>query len=181
MCVGFDSQSIRVSNFIYSAGYPLKNTRGNVKIFGISLNLGKTIGGPLSGFDIDAGDSLTYNLLSKNTPFEIRNGNKLAVTKALNYERQHLYILNIEAVDKNGLKGYGEVEINVVDANDAPVTRFTKRYLSENAKNNVGIGPPLLVEDEDKGRRVLNNFGTCLRKRCNSILLCLGTTLDYLS
>jgi hypothetical protein len=105
VCVGFDSQSIRVSNFIYSAGYPLKNTRGNVKIFGISLNLGKTIGGPLSGFDIDAGDSLTYNLLSKNTPFEIRNGNKLAVTKALNYERQHLYILNIEAVDKNGLKG----------------------------------------------------------------------------
>jgi hypothetical protein len=151
VCVGFDSQSIRVSNFIYSAGYPLKNTRGNVKIFGISLNLGKTIGGPLSGFDIDAGDSLTYNLLSKNTPFEIRNGNKLAVTKALNYERQHLYILNIEAVDKNGLKGYGEVEINVVDANDAPVTRFTKRYLSENSKNNVGIGPPLLVEDEDKG------------------------------
>jgi hypothetical protein len=151
VCIDFDSGKAMVSNFVFSAGYPMMNTAGSVYVYGLSVHLGTSIKEPIRGFDIDANDKLTYKLLSTGIPFDIDSTGVIQIVGSLNYESKPVYILDIEVVDSAGLRDYGQVEVQIVDANDPPKTTYSKRSVREDAARNFGIGLPLQVDDEDIG------------------------------
>jgi hypothetical protein len=150
ICKTFNSGKIGVSSFELRLGYPLRNTLGSIQITGVSITLNPEITEAIEGVDVDAGDILTYTLTDKNIPFTInKKTGVLVVSGKLNFEKKPKYILNVMVTDKTGLKGYGVVEVNILNQNDPPVAYDAEFNIHEDAASGTMVGRSLLAVDED--------------------------------
>lgn len=109
----------------------------NAQTITISENMpAGTVVAQLNTSDEDNGDSHTYDLVvgngdADNSLFAI-SGNNIVTTGGLNYESQANYSVRVEASDRGGLKKATLVQINIVDANDAPVAADMSKTTSAN-------------------------------------------------
>ena len=110
--------------------------------------------------DADAGDTLTYSIVSNNIPglfvedtiidnvppFAINNDGEITLTGALDYETATSHTITVQVKDSAGLTDTAEVTINVTDANEAPV--FTQDSYST-AIRFSDHGTPVVVSATD--------------------------------
>jgi len=80
----------------------------------------------ISSLDPDANELITYTLTqgigdNHNTSFKIEQ-NQLIITKPVDYENQNIYYIRIRATDKGGLFYDQNLELNVNNINEAPVS-----------------------------------------------------------
>ena len=110
-----------------------------------------TVIGTLSATDPDAGQSITYTLLTTGGGKFALNGNRLIVASSLNYEETSRYMLSVRVTDNGApnLSSVSTITITVQDRNDAP-TNISPLFLS--IQENPTVGQTLTtfsVEDED--------------------------------
>ena len=85
-----------------------------------------TVGAPVQGVDVDAGQKLTYFIVGGNTGeafFIDRDNGQVSVRAGgLNHEAQDQYLLQVQVVDNGAgaLRSTGIVTVSVLDVNDPP-------------------------------------------------------------
>jgi len=88
-----------------------------------SIAEGNAVGaavGTLSTIDPDAGDNLTYTLVSSDGPFSI-SGNQLRATATLDFESRKSFQIRVKATDRGGLSVENQFTITVTDVIEVPV------------------------------------------------------------
>jgi hypothetical protein len=117
-----------------------------------------TIVGTVVANDPDAGQTLTYSILSGNTSgaFAI-NASTASITVAnssvLNFELNPVYILVVKVQD-NGtgtLSNQANITINLSDANEAPIINNQSFSITENTSNGTTVGT-VIASDPDAGQ-----------------------------
>ncbi|RAW35298.1 hypothetical protein PC110_g8397 [Phytophthora cactorum] len=106
--------------------------------------------------DPDAGDSITYRLLSQSVPGTLTidsTTGAITLRKALDYEIQDTIPFKAQFTDKTGLQITCDYTIAVTDSNDAPVLTSTDFRVPENCVGNDCLVGNLAeyAFDEDKG------------------------------
>ncbi|ETL93981.1 hypothetical protein L917_07983 [Phytophthora nicotianae] len=106
--------------------------------------------------DPDAGDSITYRLLSQSVPGTLSidsSTGALTLQKALNYEIQDTIPFGAQFTDKTGLQVTCDYTIAVTDSNDVPVLTSAVFRVPENCAGNDCLVGDLakFAFDEDKG------------------------------
>ena len=101
--------------------------------------------------DVDAGDTLTYSIVSSDAgsrfvidsatgAVKVGAGATLALTT---------YTLSVRVEDAAGLFGSTTVVVTVVDKNDAPVINDATRSVAENSAAGTVVGAPVVGTDVD--------------------------------
>ena len=117
-------------------------------------------GGPVVGFDADAGDSISYRIVGGHeNKFYIHAKTGLLYTSddSLNYESKSKYEILVEVMDRAGLSGKGSVTVDIRDVNDAPrivktsgsSVIFQEKLVPEDASLGMPVGSVVFVTDED--------------------------------
>lgn len=120
---------------------------------------GTTVG-QVTASDPNAGQTLTYTIISGNTSnaFNLSATGLLTVANpsALNYEANNLYTLVVKVSD-NGtpvLSAQAQITITITNVNDAPTVTAGQTFnVYSNATNGTVVGT-VLSEDEDSGQTV---------------------------
>ena len=111
--------------------------------------------GTLTTTDPDAGDTLTYALVTgtgstDNASFNI-SGNQLQATNSLNFETKSSYSVRVSSTDQGGLFTEKAFTIAVTNVNESPTdVALTGSAVAENTALNTEVGT-LLTTDEDIG------------------------------
>lgn len=130
----------------------------DISISNASVNENETAGvtvGSLSGTDQDAGETLTFSLVSGdgdegNDYFEINNSNQLITKSVFNYENADEYSIRLMVSDADGASFEKVLSIDVLNVNDAPTAiSLSSTGISENGGANVTVGT-LSATDEDE-------------------------------
>ncbi|MBK7172697.1 MAG: cadherin domain-containing protein [Bacteroidales bacterium] len=130
--------------------------------FSISENSANgTIIGTVSASDPDAGQTLTYTILSGNTAgaFTINAASgelSVANTTALNFEQVPVYSVVVKVQDNGtvSLSNQAAITIQVLDINETPLISNQSFTLSENASNGYPVGT-VLATDPDAGQSLM--------------------------
>ncbi|MBI5774741.1 MAG: cadherin domain-containing protein, partial [Verrucomicrobia bacterium] len=115
-----------------------------------------TVVGALASSDADAGDTVTYTLVSgegdaDNGSFTIVNGTNLATTAAFDYETQDVFTLRVRATDGGGLFTEVQFFILVEDLIEAPTNiLLSNASVAENQAAGALVGI-LSAVDQDIG------------------------------
>jgi gliding motility-associated-like protein len=105
--------------------------------------------------DPDAGDVLSYRIVSGNTggAFTI-NSTSGAITVAnasvLDFETTTLFTLVVEVLDSKAFKAIATITVNLKDVNEAPVARDASAEISEKAANGSAVHT-VAATDPDAG------------------------------
>ncbi len=116
----------------------------NAQSFTIDENTatdGSVIVGRVIALDIDAGDALTYSILSGNEEgnFSIdESTGDISVVNALNHESVDVYNLTIQVQDSQGDSQSASVAINVANINDSPELNQGLQNQSSGITANIG-------------------------------------------
>ncbi|MBL0135869.1 MAG: cadherin domain-containing protein [Chitinophagaceae bacterium] len=131
----------------------------NSQTFAVNENsaVGTTIG-TVTASDPDAGQSLTYSILSGNSngAFSINTSNgllKVANASALNYETTPSYALVVKVQDNGAgaLSSQATVTINLININETPIILNQSFSVQENAANGTITGT-IVASDPDAGQ-----------------------------
>ncbi|OWZ24347.1 LOW QUALITY PROTEIN: Protocadherin Fat [Phytophthora megakarya] len=98
----------------------------------------------VSAHDPDKGDHLSFTLLSSNTSYLFRIDSQsgsifVSDARAFDFESRNLYYLDVIVTDLGGLSNTQQVEIRVVNINEAPVFKLFTGYINENSPVNTAI------------------------------------------
>lgn len=109
-----------------------------------------TVVGTLSATDPEK-HALTFSLASGSSGFFQIDGNKLVVSKALDFETVKSHVVKLVATDALGLKSEVNVNVGVTNVNEAPsATSLSKSVVAENLKVGTVVGS-LKAVDPDGG------------------------------
>lgn len=115
--------------------------------------VGETVGFPLQGVDVDAGDILKYEIRSGNTDdafnINVQTGQLRVAKKILNYEALPDFKLTVRVTDSGQLYDEATIFIALKDVNDVPVLGAMQRELVENAARGTLVGTAVVGSDED--------------------------------
>merc|ERR1711959_648898 len=84
---------------------------------------GTIVTGIVQGFDVDAGDKISYKFTGghdEKFSIDSESGVVTVSDDSLDYELKSIYKVTTEVADLGGLTGLGLVTIYVSDVNDAP-------------------------------------------------------------
>ena len=114
-----------------------------------------TVIGTLQATDPDAGQRISYSLLSTGGgKFGLNRNGQVIVTAGLNYEAQSQYMLSVRATDSSSpsLSTISTITITVQDRNDAP-TSISPLFLviQENPTNGRTLTTFGVVDDDQSG------------------------------
>ena len=114
-----------------------------------------TVIGTLQATDPDAGQRISYSLLSTGGgKFGLNRNGQVIVTASLNYEAQSQYMLSVRATDSSSpsLSTISTITITVQDRNDAP-TSISPLFLviQENPTNGRTLTTFGVVDDDQSG------------------------------
>lgn len=114
-----------------------------------------TVIGTLQATDPDAGQTISYSLLTTGGgKFQLNTNRQLIVISSLNYEAQSQYMLSIRATDSASpsLSTISTITIMVQDRNDAP-TSISPLFLifAENPTNGQTLTTFGVVDDDQNG------------------------------
>ncbi|MFN7734230.1 MAG: cadherin domain-containing protein [Pirellula sp.] len=88
--------------------------------------------GLLNGADVDAGDALTFSLVSGNGSFDNSKfrivGNRLETNTRFNYEVQDAYSVRVRATDRSGLLFERQVIVTINNLDEPPPTATNDSY-----------------------------------------------------
>ena len=118
---------------------------------------GTTITPSLTATDPDAGDSLTFFMVTSTTNVEVSSSDgALSVPSSgstLDYETLPLLSLTVRVVDVALLEVEGIFDLSVLDANDAPTLNQVTRAVKISVNPPVGshVGPTWTASDQDAG------------------------------
>ncbi len=113
---------------------------------------GTTVG-TLSGTDADAGDTLSFSLVSgtgsaDNGSFAVA-GSALNTTAAFDFETKSSYAIRVRVADGRGGTFERELTISVIDANDPPAATASGTLVYTENDAATAIAPALTVADAD--------------------------------
>ncbi|MGC8742442.1 MAG: Ig-like domain-containing protein, partial [Verrucomicrobiia bacterium] len=131
----------------------------NNQTFSIAENSGNGVQvGIVVASDVDAGQTLTFSIISGNTngTFTIGASNgkiTIANNALLNYEAIQTWQLLVKVTDNGtpSLSSTGTVTIAVIDVNEAPVISPQTFTVPENSANGTAVGT-VLATDPDNGQ-----------------------------
>jgi subtilisin-like proprotein convertase family protein/subtilisin family serine protease len=115
-----------------------------------------TVAGSAVAQDPDAGDLLTYTLVSgiggeDNALVSITSRGVVSLALTPNFESKSSYFLRIAVTDSGGLTSIQNATLTISDVNEAPTNlELSSASLLENAEPNHVVGK-LLATDEDNG------------------------------
>ncbi|WP_236632959.1 LamG-like jellyroll fold domain-containing protein [Endozoicomonas elysicola] len=120
---------------------------------------GSTVVGRVSAVDVDAGDALTYSIVSGNEDghFEIDNSTgDIRVVKTLDFETASRYDLTVAVEDSQGDSRSANVQIDINDINEAPELDRGLQNQSSGVSASVGdsfsyVIPESAFKDQDIG------------------------------
>ena len=129
----------------------------------IAENTTGDLGDPISATDDDDDDTLTYTLGGTDaSTFSIDSSSgQLKTSTPLNYEVKNSYSVSVTVSDGNGGTDTIGVDINVTDANDAPMlTGSPPTTVAENTTGNFGDPISATDEDDDPLTYTLRSIGS---------------------
>ncbi|GLE01986.1 hypothetical protein PINS_up010824 [Pythium insidiosum] len=111
------------------------------------------------------GDILTMTVLtdSLRSLFGIRNQSIVLLTATLDYETTRSYRLRVRCVENfrsPPLQVEYDVNINILDVNEAPIAVTQSRFIVENSRPKTPVGLPLVASDPDAGQSVRFSIGS---------------------
>ncbi len=122
-------------------------------IFTIAENspVGTTVG-KVSVTDLNAGDTLTFNITSGNVGgmFAMDATGKLSLAKVPDYETDSLYNLLVRVTDKGGLSDSAKIKVGILNVNEPPVIANSNFSIAENSPVGSVVGT-LTATDPDAG------------------------------
>lgn len=136
--------------------------------------------GALSASDEDAGDSLTYSLVTVGAPFEVTAPGQLRVAGPLDFEAQTAHTLTIRVTDASGLSQTSDFAVMVADVNEAPTgIAVSNTVLPEDSVSGITVGTLTAIDQDlsDSHGFVVVESGTPFAIAGD--LLRLAGTLDY--
>lgn len=114
-----------------------------------------TFGAPMVGSDVDAGQSLSYAIVSGNDDntfaIDAATGQFRVAEPRLDFERRATYAVTVRVTDNGtpALSTESVASISVNDVNEAPVYPNADRELPENSGANTPVGLPVTGTDVD--------------------------------
>ncbi len=124
--------------------------------------------------DPDAGEQHVFSLRANPDDAFILQGNTLMTAKVLDFETRAEFPLLIRATDRSGLWVESEVEIRVLDVNEAPQgVSLSRRELPENAGPNALVGQLGALGDPD----LVDSYTFTLVQSSNDDFEIVGDTL----
>lgn len=114
----------------------------------LTISEGQPVGtlvGVLSGFDQDAGDTLSFSLVAGtgsvgNSTFVV-DGQHLRLAKSLDYEAQALYQIRVRVTDFAGMWSEQEFVVNIANENESPAnTSLSISAIAENSLPGALVG-----------------------------------------
>ena len=102
--------------------------------------------------DLNAGDTLTFNITSGNvgSMFAIDATGKLSLAKVPDYETDSLYNLLVRVTDKGGLSDSAKIKVDILNVNESPVIANSNLLIAENSPVGSVVGT-LTATDPDAG------------------------------
>ncbi len=104
--------------------------------------LGAAVGMPIQGSDVDAGDVLSYTIVSTGAPFAINatSGQLRVASAPLDFETDALYTMTVRVTDAAGLWAEALVTVAVLDVNEQPQLVVGALSIAENAPAGSIVG-----------------------------------------
>lgn len=110
--------------------------------------------GTLAAFDPDNGDSLTFALAFESSTVLVSASGNVTVlnASAFDYETKAFLLVKVRATDSFGLYDEQDVQIDVLDVNEAPVFSRARYVLTiaENAPAGTILETPIHATDQDR-------------------------------
>ena len=121
---------------------------------------------PVTGSDVDAGDTLTYSITGgDDTFFDIVSSNAILsvqTTNSLNYEVKNAYFLLVTVTDAanpsihsalgtGSLTAQATISIEIIDVNEAPLLAARTIVVGERSDVGTQVGSPIQGTDVDIG------------------------------
>ncbi|KAL3659516.1 hypothetical protein V7S43_015506 [Phytophthora oleae] len=123
--------------------------------FGVSEDTAKgTLVGFLSGTDVDAGDSISFQMLKaggeEQGTFMVSPSGAITLRNTLNFEILQSYQLSVRLLDSNGAFTDGSVSISVTDSNEPPVFQASTYSfeIEENTPVNTVVGSVIAMDSD---------------------------------
>lgn len=112
--------------------------------------------GTLAAFDPDAGDSVVFSLAFATTAVLISSSGNISVLNAtaFDYETKAYLVIRVRVTDALGLFDEQEVQIDILDVNEAPTFNSSLYILTvaENTAAGTAFGTPIRATDQDAGQ-----------------------------
>jgi hypothetical protein len=115
------------------------------------------VGPRISSSDPDFQDDVTTEIVGGNDDgifkMETCNGQISLLRDVLDFERRHIYVLDVRVTDKAGLSMTGKVTVEVLDMNEKPSISGGAFSAVENLPSGTTIGTPIQSNDIDFGHK----------------------------
>lgn len=128
----------------------------NAGTFSVAENsANNTFVGTVSASDVDAGDTLTYSIISSSPTSAFAIGSSsgnITVSNSgqLDFETNPTFTLTVEVEDGDGLTDTAQITINLTNANDPPVLSPAGPFsIPEDIANTMPVGTPIQATDQD--------------------------------